>query len=190
MKYNPAVLPSGMTESNLYIAYWDSSKWTAISSTIDSQAKTVTAQISHFSIYAILGTVGNAAPPKPASFAISDLKITPTSVRAGETVTIVAAVTNNGGSQGSYDVILKLNGVVEVEDEITLGAGETGVVTFTVTKDKAGSYKATIDNKSTSFTVGTQETEQFNSSWLLIGAIAIGILLIMILIVVIARRRA
>lgn len=189
MKYDPAALPAGVKEAGLFIAYWDGSKWAALSSTVDTQAKNLTAQVSHFSVFAVLGMAGGVAAPKPASFAVSDLKVSPSSVTPGETVTIAAVVTNSGGSQGSYAVVLKVNGVVEAEDEVTLGAGETGVVTFTVTKDKTGSYEVTVGDKSASFTVG-KETGQLSSSWLLIGAIALGVLLIIVLIVVMARRRA
>jgi hypothetical protein len=189
MKYDTAPLPAGVNEAGLFIAYWDGSKWSALSSTIDTQAKTMTAQVSHFSTFAVLGMVGKAVPPKPASFAVSDLKVSSSSVRSGEPVTIAAAVTNSGGSQGSYAVVLKLNGVVEAEDEITLGAGETGVVTFTVSKDTAGTYSVAIDGKSSSFKVSTPAaTDDLPSLPLII--FGFGGLLIIVLIVIIARRLA
>jgi len=191
VKYDPAALPSEVAESGLFIAYWDGSKWSALSSTVDTQAKTMTAQVSHFSVFAVLGMVGGAATPKPASFAVSDLKVSSSSVRSGEPVTIAAAVTNSGGSQGSYAVVLKVNGVVEAEDEITLGAGETGVVTFTVSKDKTGSYEVTVGDKSASFEVSKPETGKTSSwSWLSISILALGGLLIIFLIIVLLRRRA
>ncbi|MCX6008630.1 MAG: hypothetical protein NTW48_01045 [Chloroflexi bacterium] len=192
VKYDPAALPAGVKEAGLFIAYWDGSKWAALSSTVDTQAKTMTAQVSHFSTFAVLGMVGGAAAPKPASFAISDLKVSPSSVTLGETVTIAAAVTNSGGSQGSYTVVLKINGTTEAEDEVTLGAGETGVVTFTVSKESAGSYSVAIDGKSSSFKVSEAGTTTSKLPLPPIGVIvlALGGLLIIILIVVMARRRA
>ena len=191
MKYDPSAFPAGVTESKLYIAYWDGSKWAALSSIIDTQAKIVTAQISHFSVYAILGTVGTAASPEPAKFAVSDLKITPASVSSGEAVTIAAAVTNSGGSQGSYPVVLKIKGTIEAEDEVTLDPGKTEVVTFTISKEGVGSYSVAIDGKSGSFKVTAPETGK-TGGWSLpsIGILALGGLLIIILIVVMVRRRA
>ncbi len=189
VKYDPASLPAGVKEAGLFIAYWDGSKWSALSSTVDTQAKSMTAQVSHFSTFAVLGMVGGAATPKPASFAISDLKITPATVTPGETVTIAAAVTNSGDSRGSYDVVLKVNGIVEAEDEVTLGPGETEVVTFTVSKESAGSYSVAIDGKSSSFKVSETGTTGGLPPLLLI-VFGIGGLLIIILIVIIARRLA
>jgi hypothetical protein len=152
----------------------------------------MTAQVSHFSTFAVLGMVGKAVPPKPASFAVSDLKVSPSSVTPGETVTIAAAVTNSGDSQGSYTVVLKVNGVVEAENEVTLDPEKTEVVTFTVSKESAGSYSVAIDGKSSSFKVSEAGTTTSKLPLPPIGVIvlALGGLLIIILIVVMARRRA
>ena len=189
MKYDPSALPADVTEPKLYIAYWNGSSWAAQSSNVDTEAKVVTAQVSHFSVYAILGTVGTAASPEPAKFSISGLKITPASVSPGEPVTIAVAVTNSGGSQGSYTVVLKIKGATEAEEEVTLDAGTTEVVTFTVSKDGIDSYSVAIDGKNGSFEV----TEAEATGGLPLQPIiifGIGGLLIIVLIVVIARRRA
>jgi len=66
VKYDAAGLPSDVQESNLYLALLENSNWTALASTVDTQAKTVTAQVSHFSIYALLGRA-EAAPVAPAA---------------------------------------------------------------------------------------------------------------------------
>jgi hypothetical protein len=54
VKYDPAILPAEVSESNLYIALLEGSTWTEMPSTVNKQNKTVTAQISHFSTYALL----------------------------------------------------------------------------------------------------------------------------------------
>jgi hypothetical protein len=194
LKYDPAALPAGVKEAGLFIAYWDGSKWSALSSTADTQAKTMTAQVSHFSVFAILGMVGGAAAPKPASFAISDLKVSPSSVTPGETVTIAAAVTNSGGSQGSYKAVLEINGADEAEKELTLDPQQAKEVTFTVSKNTAGNYSVAIGNQSGSFAVSSETPAQTTSkspfSSVVIIALALGGLLVIILIIIIARKLA
>lgn len=192
IKYDQAALPAGVAESGLFIAYWDGSKWSALSSTVDTRAKNLTAQVSHFTVFAVMGTVGKAAPPKPASFAISDLKIKPTSVKPGEQVTITATVTNSGGTADSYKIVLKINGIDEAEQQITLGPKEKQEITFTTSKETTGSYNVTIGDTSGSFKVIMPDTAPPGKklSWPLLGGIAVGVLLIIFLIIILLRRRA
>jgi len=55
ISYNPADLPEGLLETNLYIAYYDGTGWTGLDSTVDATARVVNARISHFSSYALIG---------------------------------------------------------------------------------------------------------------------------------------
>ena len=66
VKYDAAALPTDVQESNLYIALLENSSWRDLPSTVNPQAKTVTAQLSHFSTYALLGKV-TVAPTAPAA---------------------------------------------------------------------------------------------------------------------------
>jgi hypothetical protein len=194
LKYDAASLPQNVTESNLYVAYWTGSLWSGLSSVVDTQNKIVTAQVGHFTVFALLGTVGTAAPPKPASFAVSDLKVTPTSMKTGEQVTITATVTNSGGSQGSYKAVLEINGADEAEKELTLDPQQAKEVTFTVSKNTAGNYSVAIGSQSGSFAVSSQTPAQTTSkspfSSVGIIVLALGGLLVIILIIIIARKLA
>jgi len=91
--------------------------------------------------------------PVAATFAASDLFIAPTEVDIGETVYITILITNTGGQSGSYTILLKINGVKEAEDSVTLAPGRSQDVAFTVTKEDAGSYSVVVDGLSGSFTV-------------------------------------
>ena len=62
-------------------------------------------------------------------------------------------VTNTGGSEGGYTVVLKINGVLEAREEVTLKAGESETVSFTTKKDAEGIYTVDIDGKIGKFTV-------------------------------------
>ena len=74
-------------------------------------------------------------------------------VNIGETVTISLLVANTGGKSGSYKVTLKINGVVAATKEITVSAGLSKKVTFTISKDIAGTYLVDVNGVIDSFVV-------------------------------------
>lgn len=62
MKYRPAEIPAYVNEDNLFISYFDGTKWTDLKSKVDTKSHTVTATAIHFSRYAVLGKI---QPPPP-----------------------------------------------------------------------------------------------------------------------------
>jgi hypothetical protein len=71
LKYDPAALPAGADQSMLYIAWWDISagQWVSLPCIVDPVNHTVTAAVSHFTIYSVLA-------PVTATGGISPWKIT------------------------------------------------------------------------------------------------------------------
>jgi hypothetical protein len=59
LKYDPAALPAGADQSMLYIAWWDISagQWVSLPCIVDPVNHTVTATVSHFTIYSVLAPV-------------------------------------------------------------------------------------------------------------------------------------
>jgi len=147
--YDPLTLPAGVAEADLDIAYYDTATgtWIQLHGTVNTTTHTITAQVSHFTTFAIIGTI------KPAAFALSSLVISPAQVASGETVIINLSVANTGGLQGTYTVVLNINGVKETEKSVTVAAGGSQAVSFSVTKTAAGSYSVTVGGLSGSFTV-------------------------------------
>ncbi len=205
MMYDLANLPKDAKESELYIAYWDGTKWVALESTVDTTQKKVTAKISHFTQFALMAKLPPAPPTvpvtppsppalAPASFTISGLSITPSSVKPAEQVTISAVVANIGGSEGKYTVVLKINGVEEARKEVTLGAGKSETVSFSVKKDAEGTYSVEIDGQIGQFTVTipTQiEPPVKPVNWGLIWGIIAGVIVLgIILWLAVFRRKA
>lgn len=136
-------------------------------------------------------TSGNAPAPAPASFTVSDLKVSPTSVKPGEQVIITVTVANSGGAEGSYNAVLKINDVDEAQKQVTLGPKGKQEITFTASQETIGNYSVAIGGESSSFKVSAPgQAARSNWSWLLIGGIAAGILLIVFIIIVLLRRRA
>jgi hypothetical protein len=147
--YSQDTIPQGIAEEGLVVAYYDeqAGKWIELPSTVDPVSNTIVASVSHFTTFAVIGT------PKPAAFRLTLVGISPAEVGPGETVTISVSVANSGGIEGSHTVVLQINGAKEAEKTITVAAGKSQVVTFTVVKSQVGSYKVTVDGLEGSFTV-------------------------------------
>jgi len=152
---------------------------------------TLSAAINHFSIFGVLVEV---APPAPAHFVPSGLNIEPTVenvwetvtfvTRTGKSVTITANVVNDGGQGGTYVVELKLNGEAVDTKILTLGAGQSEQVSFTVSGLDYGQYEVEVAGLSDEFT-----TSRTITWWLVIGLIIWVIVILAVLAWGIRRRR-
>ena len=147
--FNPAItivysyagmtLPEGVAESDLTLAFYDetSGEWVILPCTVNTADQTITAQISHFTIFGVIGS-------QSAAFTVSGLEISPSSVEEDGKVTISAIVTNTGSVGGSYTMMLNINGVKDQEKTVTVSAGSSQKVTFEVTKP-VGDYSVMVD---------------------------------------------
>ncbi len=86
-----------------------------------------------------------AGPSTPtAEIEVVSLDIAPPEVISGEMVSITAEVRNAGTSQGTYTAVLTVDGV-DVETKGVIVASEaTANVTFSLVKDKTGSYQVGV----------------------------------------------
>ena len=53
IKYDPAEIPAGMSESDLVIKLYDGTTWISLDTTVDTAMHTTTAKVSHFTIFAL-----------------------------------------------------------------------------------------------------------------------------------------
>jgi len=144
-------IPQYVSEEDIYIACYSatSESWVPLTSQVDIQNNTVTAQVRHFTDFAVMGI----ATPPPAEFTVTSLDLSSEQVKPGEPVTISAEVTNTGGSEGSYILNLTVNGEVEQTRTVTLAPEATRAVTFTITKEEPGSYSVSLDGETAEFVV-------------------------------------
>ena len=84
---------------------------------------------------------------------VSNLKIAPKRVKLGRKTTVTAKVTNVSPTISSFSVVLKIRGIVEAIKEITLDPGQNQEITFTIVKDKPGSYDIDLENSKGIFTI-------------------------------------
>ena len=153
VSYAEADIPEDVAEEDLVYGYCDETtlEWVVLEDfEVDTVNNTITARVPEFTTFTILGFV---IPPPPAAFSVSDLSIQPAELEVAETVTITVLVANTGGREGSYTIVLKINGVKEAEDSVTVAPGRSQDVTFTVTKADAGSYSVDVNGLTGSFTV-------------------------------------
>ena len=196
--YDPDTLPEGVAEKDLVLAYYDedAGKWVELTCTVDPVTHIITAAVSHFTTFAIIAPVLASVPPPapaPAAFSLSNLTVQPAEVQPKETVIITVAVANTGGMEGSYTVVLKLSGVKEADKSVTIAAGSTQTVSFSVTKAEAGSYSVAVDGLSGSFTVLTpQEMPPVKTpvNWPLVGGIIGAVIVVTLVVFYFVRKRA
>jgi hypothetical protein len=77
MRYDAASLPAGSDDGDLYIAFWNGTLWVAAPSAADTTVHAVTAQITHFSQYALVGKLPE--PRSPARVADPGIQVAPES---------------------------------------------------------------------------------------------------------------
>jgi hypothetical protein len=68
-------------------------------------------------------------------------------------VTIDVTVTNTGEQAGTYTVKLIINSIITKTQDVTLKAGESKSITFTISENVAGTYHVGIDRLAGSFVV-------------------------------------
>jgi uncharacterized repeat protein (TIGR01451 family) len=155
-------------------------------------ALTLSAPVTHFSIYGVLAQV-STTPTQPAHFVASGLNIEQSVQKiwapvtfvtnTGKTTTITANVFNDGYQQGTFTATLKLNGQTVDTKTVTLGAGQSTQVKFVKSGLGYGHYDVQVAGLSDEFTTSRAIT------WWLIAVIVVGLGLIIWGIVWGRRRR-
>jgi len=91
--------------------------------------------------------------PTPAAFEVTSLVVTPPEVTAGETASVTVKVKNTGGSEGTYNAVLTIDGVTVGAKQVTLAPGASKTISFSPVKDKAGTYQIGIGGLTSKLTV-------------------------------------
>jgi hypothetical protein len=197
--FDPEALPENADLNSLKVAVYNSENkaWEILTGNMNKAENSVTAEIEHFSLYTLTGK--KAAPPQttqpalaPAKFSLSGISVNPVTVLQGEAVTVSTRVSNTGEIEGEYEVLLKINNIVESSRTVMVKAGGSETVTFTVSRERPGDYEVEINGNKAVYTVHeappatTTPAEPdkkpgiSSPSWLLIillvvGGLAIGI---------------
>jgi hypothetical protein len=101
--------------------------------------------IRHIIIVLVLALLSiHTACASPAQFVVSNLSISPGEVIIGAPATVTVDLENTGGTEGTYTVILRVDGVETETRKVTLAAGAEGIATFTITLETAGTYQIEV----------------------------------------------
>ncbi|MBN1151726.1 MAG: hypothetical protein JXA58_00820, partial [Dehalococcoidia bacterium] len=193
LDYDPDDLPENAT--GVGIAGWnpDTHEWEFLPQASGRVAGvgTATADVLHFSTFAVIATTGEAvseaptpeetpAPPStpiPARFVGQDLVVEPTTERlwapvtflkrVGNTVTITATIANLGEESGTYAAELMLNGEVIGSQDVVLEGGDSSQVRFVVSHLGQGDYTVQVAGMTGTFTSSSHVT------WWLIALICV-----------------
>lgn len=98
MTYNPAMLPPNARQDKLRVAYWDGSKWVKLSSTVDPATMTITAQIDHFTIFAVIAEEGEPTDTVLASLVAANalnVAFSPDAANPGKFLSFIPGVSGN-----------------------------------------------------------------------------------------------
>lgn len=88
------------------------------------------------------------------NFKVSSLSIEPTVAEEGEQVRISVTVTNIGNVEGTYTVMLKINGETLSTRDVTLKAGKSTTVSWSTSPSwTAGTYNVEVNGLTGSFTI-------------------------------------
>jgi hypothetical protein len=79
-----------------------------------------------------------------AAFEVTDFVVEPESAMAGETVDVSVTITNVGGSDGIYDVVLKVDGEQVASELIALAKDTDKTVTLSATVNDPGEHQVEI----------------------------------------------
>jgi len=171
-------IPQYLSEEDVYIAYYDATaeNWATSTSQVDTQNNIVTAPVSHFTTFAIMGA---AVSPTPANFNVTSLDLSNEQVEPGQEVLVAVNVTNIGGYEGSYTLNLTINGAVKQTKTVTLAPSASDTVTLTVTKEEPGSYTISVDGLTKEFSVAVLAPSWLSQYWwtIVVGLAVIGLLL-------------
>ncbi len=97
-------------------------------------------------LIASLGLLQACAEAQP-SFEVLSLDITPPKITTGEKATVEVEIRNSNAKVDTYNVPLMVNGVADDRKSITLTPGATELITFTLTRSQAGTYRISVGSK-------------------------------------------
>jgi len=180
LHYDSPALGDGIDEEELVIACYDRYQrgWMGMPTLIDAEADAATASLSHSSIFTLLVESPGVVEVPPFSAGIYNLSVNPSqvtmwgllpfAVRTGQEVTVTADVVNSGYREGSYSVILKLNGHTRATQEVALGPIQSESVVFVLSDIQPGHYTVVLNGLSGEFT-----SSLWINWWLVGGIVAI-----------------
>jgi 3',5'-cyclic AMP phosphodiesterase CpdA len=97
--------------------------------------------------------------PEPANIVYNSISASPSTAEIDEEITVTITLENKGDLSGTETVELKIDDELLDSETITIDGGATETVTFTITRDKAGTFTLQSGDKTTAITILEPEPE-------------------------------
>jgi len=150
----------GLIEEKLGLYYYDDGEWHLCRETgVYLDLNVVWANMYEEEVYG--SPVVLAERPQPATFVLSQLNISPSTVMPEEPVNVTINIVNIGEEAGSYNVTLMVNEEVEELRNIYLNSTESQFVSFSLNRSIDNKYTVSIGNLTGMFTVYTPTPAEF-----------------------------
>ena len=88
-----------------------------------------------------------AVGEKQPDVSVTSADLGQSSVTVGETVEVTAEISNDGSGEGTYTAELVVDGEVVKTQDVTVGAGETEIVTFEYTPSETGEHSIAVGDE-------------------------------------------
>jgi len=136
-------------------------------------------------------STGGPAPARvtPPDLTPKYLSVNPKQVYANQPVTILTNVVNRGNMAGSYMVNLLINGQVEQRTTVSVSAGGTQPVRFTVTKAQPGTYTVAVGGDRAKFMVMGDAQSKATGSGPIVAVATLLLVLVAGLLLLVFRKR-
>jgi uncharacterized repeat protein (TIGR01451 family) len=189
LAYDPNKQPENI--SALTIAYYDENagKWVEMETAgyVAGGVEVPNVLATHMTHLTYFAVLAKLTAPTPAKFKVSNLTVSPSQAQLNQEVAISVNVANTGGISGSYSLELTVNGISKSTKQVTVAAGTSQTVNFTITGDAAGKNQVEVAGLAGEFEI-TKAAKPSRINWWLIGGIT-GIILLIIIGLVVRRRQ-
>ena len=186
VSYNPDDLPENTFPP--FVAYYTAERGLApIGEPPDSVVEIGKAKawISYASLFVVAAKVAPPPPPLPAKFGVGSLTINPGQAPLGQPIIITLSIANEGETEGSYELYLKIDGVIRTVKEVTLPAKSSRLVSFEVSNLAVGTHRVTVagllgqfKTVSTAVLPAKSPIDWFTLDMSIAGAVVVGFLLL------------
>ena len=219
LEYDHASVPTEVDDDELMAAWFDkeTGEWMPLDSDVNEEDGIVTVEVSHLSEFCVLSPipVSGTAPLTSPGFSLSQLEVSPSSVAAGEPVTVkVLAHYEGASSDGAARVVLRVDGTEVDQQQVTLPSGQSAEITFTFAPSTDGPHEidvsgllagvsvtsaalalrqvAALAKDGGTFQVGLAAPSQPSSSWFhgwsSLALIIAGVVVLLLLLLLLVRR--
>jgi len=150
------------------------------------------ALIHHASLFAVVVEVAPPPPPLPAEFEVSDLTITPGQAQPAQPIVISLTIANDGETAGSYELHVRIDGIVRIIKEVTVAGKSSQTLSFEVSNLAVGTHEVKVAGLTGQFRIVSTAALPARPAinWLIIDLSAVAVVVAGLLVLYLVMRRS